>query len=66
MSRDALDVKGTVNQAIEFARSYPCCMCKYENSISHECEAGIKYRNTCKVYLNLKCEALRMKVIADA
>lgn len=38
----------TVNQAIRFVKSNPCCICSRESF----CE--IKYKGTCKVWRELK------------
>ena len=54
MSR-VTDVQETVNQAIRFVKACPCSICSYENSKTHECSAGVKYKGTCIVYMQLKC-----------
>lgn len=55
------DDRETVNMAIHFIRSYPCAICSYENPTTHKCTAGIKYKGTCKVYMTLKGELLKMR-----
>ena len=55
------DVNETVNQAIRYAISNPCCICSYENQRTHECIAGVKYKGTCHVFLKLKGELLKMR-----
>lgn len=55
------DVTETVNQAIRYAISNPCCICSYENQKTHECYAGVKYKGTCKVFMALKGQLLKMR-----
>ena len=57
------DVKETVNQAIRYAISNPCCICSYENTRTGECFAGVKYKGTCPVFSKLKCELLKMREV---
>ena len=59
------NVKETVNQAIRYAVSNPCCICSYENERTHECIAGVKYKGTCPVFSILKCELLKMKEVEE-
>jgi len=37
------DIKSTVNRALDYAKSNPCCICSYEGI------CGIKYKGVCKV-----------------
>lgn len=59
------DVKETVNQAIRYAISNPCCICSYENQRTHECYAGVKYKGTCPVFSKLKSELLKMREVEE-
>ena len=64
MSR-VTDVAETVNQAIRYAKSNPCCLCSYENARTHDCRAGIKYKGTCAVYRILKGEMNRLREVEE-
>jgi len=46
------DTTQTVNQAIRFVKSNPCCIC------SNESFCGVKYKGTCKVWRGLKLKLL--------
>ena len=46
MKRLAVDSEETFNQAIRYVRSNPCCICSYEDSRTHECRVGVKYKST--------------------
>lgn len=59
------DVSETVNQAIRYVKCYPCTICSYENSKTHECRAGVKYRGTCKVYRELSCRLSGVKEMEE-
>ena len=59
------DVTETVNQAIRYVKSNPCCLCSYENARTHECRAGVKYKGTCKVYRTLKCKMHSIQEIEE-
>ena len=43
-----VDVANATNQAIRFVKSNPCCICSCENF------CPIKYKGTCKIWVNLK------------
>ena len=43
-----VDVADETNQAIRFVKSNPCCICSCENF------CPIKYKGTCKIWINLK------------
>lgn len=64
MSR-VTDVSETVNQAIRFVKYYPCAICSYESSKTHECRAGVKYKGTCKVYRELSCRLSGVKEMEE-
>ncbi len=64
MSR-VTDVKETVNQAIKFAIAFPCHICQYENEKTGGCRAGVKYKGTCPVYLNLNSELRKLRKIEE-
>lgn len=55
------DIPETVNQAIRYVKSDPCCICSYECK-DGSCRVGVKYKGTCKVYLQLKS---RLSVISE-
>lgn len=57
------DVRETINMAVHFAQSYPCAICRYENATTHKCTEGVKYKGTCKVYMALKGELLKMREV---
>lgn len=59
------DVKETVNQAIRFAISFPCYICKYDTGKGYERAAGIKYKGTCPVFHKLKSELLKMREMEE-
>lgn len=39
----SINVARTVNQAIDYVRSNPCCICSCESF------CGVKYKGTCKI-----------------
>ena len=43
-----VDVADSTNQAIRYIKSNPCCICSCENF------CPIKYKGTCKIWINLK------------
>lgn len=43
-----VDVANVTNQAIRYVKSNPCCICSCENF------CPIKYKGTCKIWVNLK------------
>lgn len=57
----SVDIEETSDQAIRGVRSNPCSICSYENSRTHECNAGVKYRGTCKVARILRHELLKLR-----
>lgn len=61
MKKISVDTVETSDQAIRWVRSNPCCICSYENSKTHECYAGVKYKGTCKVFQMLKTELLKLR-----
>lgn len=61
MHRRVIDVKETVNQAIKYTISNPCYICSYRNQKTNECYAEVKYKGTCKVFMALKGELLKMR-----
>lgn len=61
MKRKKINVVKTVNQAIRFAQSHPCHLCSLQDPEEHRCIAGVKYKGTCKVFIALKCELLKMR-----
>lgn len=61
MKKISVDTEEISDQAIRYARSNPCCICCFENSRTHECNAGIKYRGTCEVRRILLGELLKLR-----
>ena len=59
--RLSVDTEETADQAIRYVKSNPCCVCSYENSRTHECYAGVKYKGTCKVARTLMGEFLKLR-----
>lgn len=59
------DAVATANQAIRYVISNPCAICSYGHPISSRCEAGVKYKGTCKVHGLLKGELLKMREIPE-
>lgn len=43
-----VNVTATVNQAIDYVRSNPCCICSCEGW------CGVKYKGTCKIRRQLR------------
>ena len=56
-----VDTVETSDQAIRYVRSNPCSICSYENHRTHECNAGVKYKGTCKVVRILRNELWKLK-----
>lgn len=65
MKRLAVDSEETFNQAIRYVRYNPCCICSYEDSRTHECRAGVKYKSTCRVFRSLKTEVLKLRTTEE-
>ena len=47
------EITRTVNQALSYVRSNPCCICSYEGL------CGIKYKGVCKVARQLRIRLLK-------
>ena len=52
-----VDVADSTNQAIRFVKSNPCCICSCENF------CPIKYKGTCKIWINLKSALVDVKEV---
>lgn len=61
MPRITFDVREIADQAIRYVRSNPCSIFCFENSRTHECNAGVKYKGTCKVNRTLRRELWKLK-----
>lgn len=55
----SINVARTVNQAIDYVRSNPCCICS--------CEAfcGVRYKGTCKIRRRLRIALLGAKKMEE-
>lgn len=47
------EIVKTVNKALDYVRSNPCCICSYESF------CGIKYKGVCKVARQLRIRILK-------
>ena len=47
------EIVRTVNQALDYVRSNPCCICSYEGF------CGFKYKGVCKVARQLRIRLLK-------
>ena len=54
-----VNVVRTVNQAIDYVRSNPCCICSCERF------CGVKYKGTCKIRRRLKIALLGAKKMEE-
>lgn len=54
-----VNVARTVNQAIDYVRSNPCCICSCESY------CGVKYKGTCKICRRLKIALLGAKKMEE-
>lgn len=61
MKKIKVDIEETSDQAIRYVRTNPCCICSYENSKTHECRVGVKYKGTCKVARVLREELWKLR-----
>lgn len=61
MKKISIDTHEVSDQAIRYVRSTPCCICCFENSKTHECNAGVKYKGTCKVARELRNELWKLR-----
>ena len=64
MSR-VTDVQETVNQAIQYVKSDPCCICSYGDGVTGKCHAGVKYKGVCPVRMQLKARLFIVKEMED-
>lgn len=55
--RLAENVDNTVSQAARLVKSNPCCICEGEGW------CGVKYKGTCKIYMELKCRLAGVKEV---
>lgn len=58
-TKSKIDVVKTVNQAIGYVQSNPCCICSCEDF------CNIRYKGTCKVWLKLKIQLLALREIKE-
>lgn len=54
-----VDVADETNQAIRFVKSNPCCICSCENF------CPIKYKGTCKIWVNLKSALFAVEEVKE-
>lgn len=54
-----VDVADETNQAIRFVKSNPCCICSCENF------CPIKYKGTCKIWINLKSALFAVEEVKE-
>lgn len=54
-----IDIKDTVNKAIKYVKSNPCCICSLEG------RCGVKYKGTCKVRRQLMIRLCWVKEIGQ-
>lgn len=58
-TKKAVDVNFTVNMAINYVKSNPCCICSYEDC----CE--IKYKGTCPIWRKLKLQLFELRLVGE-
>jgi hypothetical protein len=61
MKKISVDTEEISDQAIRYVRSNPCIICCYDDSKTHKCNAGIKYKGTCKVARILRDELWKLR-----
>lgn len=58
-TKNVVDTDFTVNMAINYVKSNPCCICSYENC----CE--IKYKGTCPIWKKLKSQLIVLRLVGE-